>query len=135
MSTYHAIPNMPTGHPFSLAVAGPELVFISGLGGHHWPSGEISDDVTEQARVGMDELERLLVASGSALSEIVYFRPIATEREHLFAIDAVLRERMPEPRSASAAALICQLADPRMKVEFEAIAHRGAQLVTADGAA
>ncbi|HTX47123.1 MAG TPA: RidA family protein [Solirubrobacteraceae bacterium] len=127
MPDYKVIPNPTNFHPFSLAAAGDEFVFITGLGGHG-PSGEISDDVAEQARQAITNMEGLLVSVGSALSEIVYFRPMVTRREYAFEMDGVFRQMLPDPKPACAALLICELADPRMKMEIEAIAQRGARL-------
>jgi enamine deaminase RidA (YjgF/YER057c/UK114 family) len=126
---YKVIPNSTDVHPFSLAAAGDEFVFITGLGGHT-PAGDISEDVARQARQAITTMENLLTSVGSSLAEIVYFRPMVTQREHALAMDAVFREMLPEPKPACAALLICELADPRMKMEIEAIAHRGARLTT-----
>lgn len=128
MPEYQVIPNpVAQSHPFSLAAVGDDLIFITGLGGHE-PDGSISDDLLEQARRGITRMEELLKAAGSGLDEIVSFRPMVTKREYAFEMDSVLREMLPEPKPSSGALLICELADPRMKVEFEAIAHRGAKL-------
>jgi enamine deaminase RidA (YjgF/YER057c/UK114 family) len=127
MADYRVIPNPAPTHPFSLAAAGEDFVFITGLGGHD-ELGDIAEDVVAQARQAVTTMEQLLVDSASALSEIVYFRPIVSRREYAFEIDAVFREMLPEPKPACAALLICELADPRMKMEIEAIAHRGARL-------
>jgi len=124
---YKVIPNPTDFHPFSLAAAGDEFVFITGLGGHD-ESGGISDDVAAQARQAITNMEGLLTSVGSSLSEIVYFRPMVTKREYAFEMDAVFREMLPDPKPACAALLICELADPRMKMEIEAIAQRGARL-------
>ena len=127
MPEYKVIPNPVDVHPFSLAAAGPDLVFVTGLGGHK-PDGTIDESAADQARVAIATVEHLLQTSGSALSEIVYFRPMVTRREYAAEVDPVFRELLPEPKPACAALLICDLADPRMKVEIEAIAHRGATL-------
>ena len=127
MPEYKVIPNPVDFHPFSLAAAGDELVFVTGLGGHD-PSGAIAADVATQARTAITTMASLLESVGSSLAEIVYFRPMVTKREYAFEIDAVFREMLPDPKPACAALLICELADPRMKMEIEAIAHRGARL-------
>jgi enamine deaminase RidA (YjgF/YER057c/UK114 family) len=124
---YKVIPNPTDFHPFSLAAAGDDLVFITGLGGHE-QGGSISDDVATQTRQAITTMSGLLERVGSSLSEIVYFRPMVTQREYAREMDAVFREMLPDPKPACAALLICELADPRMKIEIEAIAHRGARL-------
>jgi len=124
---YRVIPNPTDVHPFALAAAGDEFVFITGLGGHR-PDGGIDDSVVAQTRQAIASMRGLLESVGSSLSEIVYFRPMVTKREYAFEMDSTFRELLPEPRPACAALLICELADPRMKMEIEAIAHRGARL-------
>lgn len=120
-------------HPFSHTVSNQEWVLISGVGGHD-AHGDISDDLETQVRMAIATMSTLLEQAGSSLSELVYFRPCVTEREHAFTMDDVLRELLPMPRPASGALTIVGLVDPRMKVEFEAWAHRGAQLIErADG--
>lgn len=117
-----------TPHPFALSLSGEEWVIVSGLGGHDPATGEIAEDVPTQARVAIETLNGLLEQAGSSLSEIVYFRPYVTQREYAFEMDGVLREMLPDPKPAAGALIICELADPRMKLEFECWAQRGARL-------
>ena len=123
MPEYTVTPNRLDLHPFSLLAASDELIFVTGLAS---PVGTAA----EQARAILGEMSALLEEAGSSLEEIVYFRPIVTKREYVEEVDAVLREVMPQPRAASGALLICELVAPELKVEFEAIAHRGARLVS-----
>jgi len=128
MPDYKIIPNPGAPHPFSFGVASDDLIFISGFGGHDM-AGNIDDDAASQARQAIATVEQLLTSVGSSLSEIVFLRPMVTRREYASEIDAVFRELLPEPKPAGGALLICDLADPRMKMEIEVIAHRGAKLV------
>jgi enamine deaminase RidA (YjgF/YER057c/UK114 family) len=127
MPQYKAIPNRADTHPFSWCLHGDEWVFVTGLGGHH-EDGSIDDDVVAQTRQAITMMDGLLKEAGSSLSEIVWFRPLVTKREYAFEMDSTFREMLPEPRPASGALIICELADPQMKMEIEAIAQRGAQL-------
>ncbi|MEU3617963.1 Rid family hydrolase [Streptomyces sp. NPDC006872] len=115
-------------HPFSHSVTDGDWVLISGIGGHD-AAGAISDDLETQVRTAIGTLSELLAQAGSSLSEIVYFRPYVSEREHMEGMDKLLHELLPRPRPAGGALTIGGLADPRMKVEFEAWARRGAILV------
>lgn len=130
MADYHVIRPAETPHPFALALGGEGTVLVSGIGGHQ-PNGDISDDVVEQARVAIRTVQALLEQAGSSLDEVVWFHPYVTVREHAFAMDEVLRETFGDTPPASGALVICELADPRMKLEFEAIAVRGARRVAA----
>lgn len=114
-------------HPFSHSVSNSEWVMVGGIGGHN-PDGSISDDLHTQVRTAMATVSALLEKEGSSLAEVVYFRPYVTQREYAAGMDEVLRELLPVPRPASGAMSIVGLVDPRMKVEFEAWAHRGARL-------
>ena len=114
-------------HPFSHTVSNDMWVIVGGIGGHD-PEGNISEDLETQVRTALSTMSALLEQAGSSLSEVVYFRPYVSEREHAFAMDNVLRELLPSPRPAGGALTVVGLADPRMKVEFEAWAHRGARL-------
>ncbi|MET9969879.1 Rid family hydrolase, partial [Streptomyces sp. NPDC006356] len=101
---------------------------VSGIGAHDAADG-IPESAEEQAEAALSNLEAYLLDAGSSLAEIVWFRPLVTSRDHMAAIDKVLDARLPHPRPACGALLVAGLADPRMKIEFEAWAHRGAELV------
>lgn len=118
---------LPHIHPFSMLSASDELIFVPGVGGFD-DEGEISDDIVDQVRTAVAVMSGLLEDAGSSLAEIVYFRQIVTDREYLQPADEVFRELLPDPKPTTAAVLICDLADPRMKIEIEAVAHRGAKL-------
>lgn len=126
---YKTIPNRANSHPFAWALHGDEWIFVTGLGGQD-ENGEISDDVAAQARQALATMAALLEEANSSLAEIVWFRPLVTKREYAFEMDETLRELLPDPKPACGALVICELADPRMKIEFEAIAQRGARITT-----
>lgn len=127
MTTWKTFRTPEVPHPFALSIASDDLVIISGLGGED-ETGEFPDDVVQQTRNAITQMKGLLEQAGSSLDEIVYFRPYVTAREHAFTMDDVLREILPDPKPASGALVICDLAHPAMYVEFEALAVRGARL-------
>jgi 2-iminobutanoate/2-iminopropanoate deaminase len=132
VTEYKLTPNpMPHIHPFSMLSASDELIFAPGVGGFD-DNGEISDDVVEQTRTAIAVMSGFLQEAGSSLAEIVYFRTLVTKREYAPQLNDVFAELLPKPLPTTAALIICDLADPRMKVEIEAIAHRGARLTVAD---
>lgn len=126
MPDYTVLADHQIPHPFSLIAASDDLIFVTGLA---WPEGTAA----EQARRILEEMSKLLEGVGSSLSEIVYFRPLVASREYVAEVDAVLREVLPDPKPASGALMICELVAPELKVEFEAIAQRGARMVRAEG--
>jgi 2-iminobutanoate/2-iminopropanoate deaminase len=114
-------------HPFSLSVSNEEMVIVGGITAHD-PAGNIAKDLESQVRAAIANLESVLQQAGSSLDEIVYFKPYVTTREDAPVMDGILRELLPEPRPTAGALTVHGLADPRMKVEFDAIAARGAKL-------
>ncbi len=118
-----------TPHPFALAIASEQAVFVSGLSGHHPETGELPDDVPGQARQAMLNLKASLEASGSSLDEVVWFHPYVAEREYALEMDEVIKEFVGEVPPASGALVVCDLAFPGMRLEFEAVAVKGARRV------
>lgn len=119
--------NPPTPHPFSHWASNGELIFLSALGGHH-ADGAIDESVTEQVQVAFDTITHLLEECGATLEDIVHFRPIVSDRSYISELDECLNRHLPLVRPAGGALLIAGLADPRMKIEFEVIAVRGARI-------
>lgn len=114
-------------HPFAHFVANEDWVLVSGIGGHD-AEGNISESVTEQAQAAFEKIKKMLKSQGSDLSEVVWFNPYITDRADALAVDAVIREYLTGTRTASAALTIVGLVDPRMKVEFDVWAYKGAVL-------
>jgi len=131
MSTWTANRTPVPPHPFSFSVAGDDWVIVGGMGGHG-PDGSIAEDAADQTRAAVATIGLLLEKAGSSWAEVVYVKPCATSRENAFAMDSVLNELLPAVRPAGGALTICELADPRMKIEIEAWARRGATLAPAD---
>ena len=114
-------------HPFAHFVANEEWVLVSGIGGHD-AEGNISESVTEQAICAFEKIKMILANQGSSLNEVVWFTPYITDREDALLVDEVIRRYLSGVRTASAALTIVGLVDPRMKVEFDVWAYRGAVL-------
>lgn len=129
MSDWTAIVDPPLPHPFPHSLHNDEWVLISGIVGIT-PEGEIPTDAEAQARLAVDNLEAALTRAGSGLHEIVYLKPYVADRAHVPAFNAVLAERLPDPKPASGALTVVGLVDARMLVELDAWAHRGARLHT-----
>ncbi|MFE7835111.1 RidA family protein [Streptomyces sp. NPDC057474] len=125
MPDYRVIPGPAHIHPFATAIASDDLIFISGL-------AALGETAADQAREVIVGIAKLLEDVDSSLSEIVYFRPTITDRAYEREVNDVIREMLPDPKPASGALAICQLAAPELKVEFEVIAQRGARLIPAE---
>lgn len=127
MSRWTAYTEPPAPHPFPHAVANDEWVLVSGIVGIR-PDGSCSSDAGEQTRQALENLRAILSHAGSALSEVVYLKPYVSDRRFIPDLDRTVRAALPEPRPASAALTVVGLADERFLVEFDAWAHRGAEL-------
>jgi 2-iminobutanoate/2-iminopropanoate deaminase len=114
-------------HPFAHFVANEDWVLVSGIGGHD-AEGNISESVDEQAIAAFEKIKLMLESRGSNLSEVVWFTPYITDRADALAVDEVIRKYLSGTRTASAALTIVGLVDPRMKVEFDVWAYKGAVL-------
>ena len=69
-STYTENAPQPAGH-YSQAMITGNLVFVSGQLPIHPDSGEIGPSIEEQTRQVLDNLENILVNSGSSLAKVV----------------------------------------------------------------
>lgn len=127
MSEWKANRTPEPPHPFSHTVAGDGWVLVGGIGGHR-PDGSIAADLDDQVRTAIATITHLLELEGSSLSEVVHFRPYLTDRADAPAMDAILRELLPQPRPVGGVLSIVGLVDARMLVEFEVWARRGAHL-------
>ncbi|HWI21120.1 MAG TPA: Rid family hydrolase [Baekduia sp.] len=124
MPDYTVIPERMGHHPFALIAASNDLIFVTGI-------ASPGDTAAEQARRILAEIARLLEEVGSSLSEIVHLRTMVSKREYLEEVNQVVIEVLPDPKPA-AGLVIGELVAPELKVEFEAIAQRGARMVLAD---
>lgn len=129
MSTWKSFRPDGTPHPFALSLANNETIFVSGLGGHD-ADGNIAESALDQARQALKTMQAHLEREGFSLDEIVWFHPYTTDISYAFEMDEALREVFGDAPPACGAMLAgVQLADPRMKIEFEAIAAKGAKRV------
>lgn len=115
-------------HPFASSISDDRLVFVTGVAGRD-PDGGLSPSAAEQARNCLRKIGQVLEASGSSLDEVVWIRPVISDRGHAAEVGAVYREFFAEPMPGAGALLIAGLIDPEMRVEFDVVAARGARRV------
>lgn len=133
MSTWKSFRPDGIPHPFALALSSEDTMFVSGFGGHD-AEGNIAESAREQTEQALRTLRAHLAREGFSIDEIVWFHPYVTDIAHAPEMDAVLSEAFGDTPPACGTMIAgIQLADPRMKVEFEAIAVRGAQRVRVAG--
>jgi enamine deaminase RidA (YjgF/YER057c/UK114 family) len=113
---------------YARAVVDGDWVHVSGTTGFDYPTMAISDDVVEQAEQCLRNVEAALAEAGCTLADVVRVRYLLPERADFEPCWPTLRRTFGEIRPA-ATMLVCGLADPRMKIEIEAYAHRRSRAV------
>ena len=87
-------------------------------------SGEVPEDVGEQAAVVLAKVAAVLHGAGAALEDVVKVTYFLTDIGDLAAVRAALDEVLPRPRPAASLVEVSGLVDPRFRVEIEATAYR-----------
>lgn len=107
---------------YSRAVVQGDWIFVSGTTGFDYATMTIADDPVAQTRQAFRNIEAALANAGAPLGSIVrchYYVPRAPDWA---AIAPVLGEILGGIRPA-ATALVCDLVDPRMRIEVEVTAY------------
>ena len=108
---------------FSRAVDDGDYVFVSGCTGFDYQTGTIAPGVAEQTRQTVHNIESVLARAGCKLSDVVQKRVYVTSSEALKEAEPVIGEAFAKVKPANTT-LICQLVDPRMKIEIEVTARK-----------
>jgi enamine deaminase RidA (YjgF/YER057c/UK114 family) len=103
---------------YARAVVDGDRVHVSGTTGFDYAAMTISDDVVEQARQCLRNVEAALAEAGGTFADVVRVRYLLPDRADFEPCWPVLRACFGEVRPA-ATMLVCGLADPRMKFEIE----------------
>jgi enamine deaminase RidA (YjgF/YER057c/UK114 family) len=110
---------------FSRAVVDGEWVFVSGTTGFDYQTMTIADDVVQQAEQCCRNIEKALREAGSGFSDVVRVRYILPDVADFEPCWPVLRKYFGAVRPA-ATMIEAGLSDPRMKIEIEVTARKGA---------
>ena len=111
---------------YSRAVVDDRWVFVAGTTGYDYSTMTISDDVVEQARQTLANIDQALVRAGSCAADVVrvhYLFPDAADFEPCW---PVLREYFAVALPA-ATMMVVGLANPAMKIEIEVTALKAEQ--------
>jgi enamine deaminase RidA (YjgF/YER057c/UK114 family) len=110
---------------YSRAVVDGEWVFVSGTTGFDYSTMTISDDVEQQAEQCMRNIEAALHEAGATIADVVRVHYLVPDAEEFPRCWPVLRRWFADVRPA-ATMMSVGLADPRMRIEIEVTARRGA---------
>ena len=108
---------------YSRAVVDGRWIFVSGTTGFDYKAMTIEEDPVAQTRQALANIEAALTEAGVTLADVVrvhYYVPNAADWPK---VTPVLGEAFKDVRPA-ATALVCDLVDPRMKIEIEVTARR-----------
>lgn len=107
---------------FSRGLRVGEFVFIAGTTGFDYATGEISEDPIEQAKRCLHNVETALNELDATRADVVRARYFAKSEAIWDQVMPVFGEFFSEVKPA-ATGIICDLVDPRMKVEVEVTAY------------
>lgn len=108
---------------YSRAVVDGEWIFVAGTTGFDYAAGTISEDVAEQTRQTLRNIEAALIEAGASMKDVVRTRYIVVDGDDWDVVSDVLGEVFGDVRPA-ATAIIAGLIDPRMKIEIDVTAKR-----------
>jgi enamine deaminase RidA (YjgF/YER057c/UK114 family) len=108
---------------YSRAVVDDEWVFVSGTTGFDYEKMTISDDILEQAKRCLVNIDRALSQAGSDKFDIVRVRYILPHAEDFEPCWPVFRQYFADVLPA-ATMISAGLADARMKIEIEVTARK-----------
>jgi enamine deaminase RidA (YjgF/YER057c/UK114 family) len=111
---------------YSRAVVDGGWIFVSGTTGFDYATMTMSDDVVAQCRQAMRNIAAALAQADASVADIVRVRYILPRREDFEPCWPVLKDYLGKVRPA-ATMIQAGLSDPRMKIEIEVTARRGAK--------
>lgn len=121
-----------TGSPFekaagySRAVVQGDWCFVAGTTGYDYVTMSMPDAVEDQARNALGTIARALAEAGFAMADVVRAHYYVTDRAFVQKVYPIFGEAFGEIRPA-ATLIVCDLAEPEMKIEIEVTAlKRGA---------
>ena len=108
---------------FSRAVVDKRWVFVSGTTGYDYSTMTISDDVVEQCRQTLANVDDALVRAGSCADDVVRVRYMVPNRADFEPCWPLLREYFADALPAATLTIV-DLLTPAMKFEIEVTAHK-----------
>lgn len=110
---------------YSRAVVDGDWIFVSGTTGFDYQSMTIADSLVDQTEQCLRNIQAALEQAGSNLGDVVRVLYVLSEGKDFPQCWPILRRYFGEIRPA-AMMISAGLADPRMKIEIEVTARKGA---------
>ena len=110
---------------YSRAVVVGDWIFVSGTTGFNYQTMTISEDIAAQAEQCLANIDSALREAGSSLRDVVRVNYVLPDGKAFEKCWPVLKKYFGETRPA-AMMIEAGLLDPRMKIEIEVTAMRGA---------
>ena len=110
---------------YSRAVVVGDWIFVSGTTGFNYQTMTISEDIAAQAEQCLANIDSALREAGSSLRDVVRVNYVLPDGKAFEKCWPVLKKYFGESRPA-AMMIEAGLLDPRMKIEIEVTAMRGA---------
>lgn len=109
--------------PYSPAIMAGGFIYVSGHTGSDPITREFSDDAAEQTRLAFENLQAVLVAAGSDLSDVIKVNIFMTDMSSDFqAMNGVFKEFFKSNPPARTTVGVSHLARPGLKLEIEVVA-------------
>lgn len=108
---------------YSRAVVDGDWIHVSGTTGYDYATMTISDDPVVQCEQIFKNISSALAQAGSSLDDVVRVHYYLTDVSYFEKIAPICGRYFAKALPA-ATALICQLIDPKMKLEIEVTARR-----------
>jgi enamine deaminase RidA (YjgF/YER057c/UK114 family) len=108
---------------YSRAVVDGDMIFVAGTTGFDYDRMTIVDDAVEQTHQCFRNIAKALTEAGASLDDAVRATYYLTDASLFEKCAPVFGQYFAKARPA-ATALICQLIDPRIKIEIEVTARK-----------
>ncbi len=107
---------------YSRAVVDGPWVFVAGTTGYDYATMTISDDIVDQCRQTLANIDDALTRAGSCAADVVRVRYLLPDPADFEPCWPMLREYFGEALPA-ATMMVVGLSEPAMKIEIEVTAH------------
>jgi enamine deaminase RidA (YjgF/YER057c/UK114 family) len=108
---------------YSRAVVDGKWVFVSGTTGYDYRTMTISDEIVEQCRQTLANIDDALTRAGSRAADVVRVRYLLPDAGDFEPCWPMLRDYFGDA-SPAATMMVVGLAEPAMKIEIEVTARR-----------